>query len=95
MFSKEEYRKKNIIPSPLLKLSLAEQRLEVVISDIISTIIVSSSSMVQNSLLYLLNLILMIHTKSNNFILNNMIRSCYCMSQFPVMKDKNIPEFTT
>lgn len=36
----------------------------------------------------------MIHTKSDNFIPDNMKQSCYLMSQFPVMKYEHIPEFT-
>lgn len=36
----------------------------------------------------------MIHKMSGNFIPNNVMQSCYCKSPFPVMKDKNILEFT-
>lgn len=92
-FPKKNTGRKKYSPL-LLKSSLAEWGLEVVISDIISIIIVSSGSTVQNSLLPLFNLVLMIYTKSDNFVPDNMIQSCYCMSHFPVMKDKNIPEFT-
>lgn len=72
------------------KWPLTEQVLYATISDVIE----SSSSMIQNFLLPLINFILMNHTKSYNFIPVNMVQCCYCMNQFPVMKDKYIPEFS-
>lgn len=88
---KEEYIKKNIflLPAPP-KWSFAKWRLELLILDII----VSNSNIIQYYLVPHFHLILMIHTKSDNFIPDNMKQSCYLMSQFPVMKYEHIPEFT-
>lgn len=44
---------------------------------------------------FFLNMILMIHTKLDNFISDNMEQSCYYRNQVSVAKDKNIPDLAT